>query len=75
MNSDRTLTNTKVKQRTLFKKEIYKLTMTTQNIKEEWSKNMENFRNKKRLTNLLQISLKLDPIRLQKMEKLPMLMD
>jgi hypothetical protein len=34
-----------VKQRTL-KKEIYELKMTTQNIKEELNKNMENLRKK-----------------------------
>jgi hypothetical protein len=40
MNSKRTSTNTKVKQRTLFKKEIYELKMIKQKIKEELNKDM-----------------------------------
>jgi predicted ATP-grasp superfamily ATP-dependent carboligase len=46
MNSDRTSTNTKVKQRTLLKIDRYKLKKTTQNIKEELNKNMENLTKK-----------------------------
>jgi hypothetical protein len=47
MNSERTSTKTKVKQRTL-KRETYELKMTTQNIKEELNKDMENLRRIKR---------------------------
>jgi hypothetical protein len=46
MNSERTSTNNKVKQRTLSKKEIYELKKTTQNIREELNKDMENLRKK-----------------------------
>jgi hypothetical protein len=46
MNSERTSTNTKVKQRILEKKERYEFKMTTQNIKQEVNKDMENLRQK-----------------------------
>jgi hypothetical protein len=41
MNSERTATKTKVKQRTL-KKEIYEMKKTAQNIKEELNKDMKS---------------------------------
>jgi hypothetical protein len=45
INSERTSTNTKVKQRHI-KREIYELKMTTQNIKQELNKDIENLREK-----------------------------
>jgi hypothetical protein len=46
MNSERTSTNTKVKQKDTIKREINELKMTTQNIKEELNKDMENLKKK-----------------------------
>jgi hypothetical protein len=54
MNSERTSTNTEVKQRTRLKKEIYEIKMTTQNIKEQLNKDMENHI-KKYQTEILEI--------------------
>jgi hypothetical protein len=48
MNLEKTSTNTKVKERTLFlKREIHELKMTAQNIKEELKKDIGNLREKK----------------------------
>jgi hypothetical protein len=45
MNSERTSTNTKVKQtKDTIKRAIYELKMTKQNIKEELNKDMKNLR-------------------------------
>jgi hypothetical protein len=53
MNSERTSTNTKVKQWTLLKKkEICVLKMSTQNSKEELNKDMKNLRKKNQTDNL-----------------------
>jgi hypothetical protein len=50
MNSETTSTTTKVKQKTLYeKKTVYELKMTTQNIKEELNKDMENLRKKNQI--------------------------
>jgi hypothetical protein len=46
MTSERTATNTNVKQRRLHKKEIYETKTTTQDIKEELNKDMEYLRKK-----------------------------
>jgi hypothetical protein len=54
MNSERTSTNTKVKHRTLLKKEINELKITTQNIKEKLNKDIENQR-KMNQTKILEI--------------------
>jgi hypothetical protein len=54
MNSERTSTNTKVKQRTLYR-QIDELKMTTQNIEEELNKDVENLR-KKNQTEILGIN-------------------
>jgi hypothetical protein len=44
MKSERTSTNTKVKQRTLQKKELYKVKNTAQDMKGELNKDMTNVR-------------------------------
>jgi hypothetical protein len=54
MNSERTSTNTKVKQRILYKKERYAIKKTTQDIKEELNKDVESLR-KKNQTRMLEI--------------------
>jgi hypothetical protein len=57
MNSERTSTNTKVTQGTL-SKETYEIKKTTQNIKQELNKVMENLR-KKNQTETLEIKIPL----------------
>jgi hypothetical protein len=46
MKSERTSTNTKVKQKRLFKKEMSEIKNTSQDMKEELNKSMENLRRK-----------------------------